>query len=248
MPARWLNARAVVTILLTGIIGALLGVGVGVYIANMAQPWYRAEMQLALLPGPSVPPEEISNYWEALSRGQAPRIAAEVLDQPRWIPAAAKAADVSEGSVLITAGVITDTTLITAGGEAPSAEAAEAAVTAAVQEATPLAQSVSGPFVLQVVQPAQGTAVSQTTPASQVIALAGLAGAVVGVGASLLFVRRRAAKDAARGPGGGSGQRGLAPRAPLPPQAPPRPDGHGVHPQRGGLRPGPAPVAPQRER
>ena len=49
MPARWLNARAVVTILLTGIIGALLGVGVGVYIANMSQPWYRAEMQLAML-------------------------------------------------------------------------------------------------------------------------------------------------------------------------------------------------------
>jgi hypothetical protein len=247
MPARWLNARAVVTILLTGIIGAMLGVGVGLYIANMEKPWYRAEMQLALLPGPDVPPDQISNYWEALSRGQAPKIAAEVLDQPRWNPAAAKAADVSEDSVLITAGVITDTTLITAGGEAPSAQAAEAAVTAAVQEATPLAQSVSGPFVLEVVQPAQGTAVSQTTPASQVIALAGLAGAVVGVGASLLFVRRRAARPAVRGTSGAPIQHGQPPRAPAPPLGP-RPDGHNAHPPHGGLRPGPAPVAPQRDR
>jgi hypothetical protein len=116
-------------------------------------------------------------------------------------------------------------------------------VTAAVQEATPLAQSVSGPFVLQVVQPAQGTAVSQTTPASQVIALAGLAGAVVGVGASLLFVRRRAARPAAR-PLGAPLQ---APRSPAPPLGP-RPDAHNARPPHGGLRPGPAPVAPQRDR
>jgi len=243
MPARWLNARAVVTILLSGIIGAMLGVGVGLYIAHMEKPWYRAEMQLALLPGPDVPPDQISNYWEALSRGQAPKIAAEVLAQPRWTPTAAKAANVSEDSVLITAGVITDTTLITAGGEAPSAQAAEAAVTAAVQEATPLAQSVSGPFVLQVVQPAQGTAVSQTTPASQVISLAGLAGAVVGVGASLLFVRSRASRGTARGPVGAPVQHGQPPR----PQAPPL--GHNnALPQHGGLRPGPAPLAPQRDR
>jgi hypothetical protein len=246
MPGSKFSVRAAAIVALLGIVGALVGVAVGLYLARTGKPWFRAEMELALLPGPDVPAEEISNYWEALARGQAPRIAAEVLDQPRWIPGAAKAAGVEEGAVLITAGVVTDTTLITVGGEAPSAEAAEAAVTAAVTEATPLAQSVSGPFVLQVVQPAQGTAVSQTTPDSQVVAVAGLAGLVVGAGAAVLFVRRRPGERPAApnvptgGPGGGGLRPGPAPqRHP----GPPRQDGpHGRPPV--GLRPGAAPLSP----
>jgi hypothetical protein len=251
MPGTKLNVRAAAIIALLGIVGALVGVAVGLYLARSGKPWFRAEMELALLPGPDVPAEEISNYWEALARGQAPRIAAEVLDQPRWIPGAAQAAGVDEGAVLITAGVVTDTTLITVGGEAPSAEAAEAAVTAAVTEATPLAQSVSGPFVLQVVQPAQGTAASQTTPDSQVVAVAGLAGLVVGAGAAVLFVRRRGAgpRSAPNPPiGGGQGGGGLRPGpAPQHPQGPPHQDGPPGRPPVG-LRPGAAPLSPHQRR
>jgi xanthosine utilization system XapX-like protein len=245
MPGSKLNLRAAAVIALLGIVGALVGVAVGLYLARTGKPWFRAEMELALLPGPDVPPEEISNYWEALARGQAPRIAAEVLDQPRWIPGAAAAAGVDEGAVLITAGVVTDTTLITVGGEAPSPEAAEAAVTAAVTEATPLAQSVSGPFVLQVVQPAQGTATSQTTPDSQVVAVAGLAGLVVGAGLAVLVVRRRGGGSPTAAGGAPTGAPGgLRPGAPSPrPGVPHRPDGHPGRPPVG-LRPGAAPLAP----
>jgi xanthosine utilization system XapX-like protein len=248
MPGPKLNVRAAAIIALLGIVGALVGVATGLYLARTGKPWFRAEMELALLPGPDVPAEEISNYWEALARGQAPRIAAEVLDQPRWAAGAAQAAGVEEGAVLITAGVVTDTTLITVGGEAPSAEAAEAAVTAAVTEATPLAQSVSGPFVLQVVQPAQGTAVSQTTPDSQVVAVAGVAGLVVGAGAAVLFVRRRGSTTGAAAPtprpGGGQSGGGLRPGpAPQRPPAPHRQDGPPGRPPVG-LRPGAAPLSP----
>lgn len=237
MPGTKLTVRAAAMIALIGVVGAMIGVAVGLYLARTGKPWFRAEMELALLPGPDVPPAEISNYWEALARGQAPRIAAEVLDQPRWIPGAAQAAGVEEGAVLITAGVVTDTTLITVGGEAPSAEAAEAAVTAAVAEATPLAQSVSGPFVLQVVQPAQGTAVSQTTPASQVVSVAGLAGLVVGAGAAVLVVRRRSGTPAAPTGPGVQGGRGPLHPGPAPYRPAPRQDGPPGRPPVG-VRPG----------
>lgn len=242
-----LNRRAVLMIALVALVGALLGAGVGLYLASTSKPYYRAETELAMLPGPDVPADQISNFWEALSRGQAPRIAAEVLNQPRWIAPAAQAAGFGADSITLTAGVVTDTTLITVGGGAPSAAGAEAAVNAAVQAATPLAQSVSGPFVLKVVQPADGTAKSLTTPSWQKVAIATLAGLVAGAGIGFLFARRRPAsaatpavgRPAAAGPSpAGPPQGRPAPQQ----QRPAAPVGPGQ------LRPGAAPVLPRRDR
>jgi hypothetical protein len=244
-----LNARAITMIVVAAVLGAVLGGGVGYYLASTSKPYYRAEMTLALLPGPGVTPDQISNYWEALSRGQAPRIAAEVLNQKRWIEPAAKAAGFDADSIGITAGVVTDTTLITVGGEAPSAAGAEAAATAAVTAATPLAQSVSGPFVLQVVQPAEGTAKSLTTPPGQTIAVATLAGLVVGAGLGFLVARRRPAAVASR-PGQPSSPHPV-PAAPVrsaPPQNRPGPPRQAMPPGQGQLRPGAAPVLPRPDR
>ena len=228
-------SRAVLTVAIVAVLGALLGAGVGAYLAATTKPFYRATIELALLPGASVPPEQISNYWEALARGQAPRVAAEVLNQPRWKAAAAKGAGVGVDSITIDAGVVTDTTLITVGVGAPTATAAEQGVTAAVREATPLAQQVSGPFVLQVVQPADGTAKSLTTPGGQVVAISALAGLAVGAGVGV-FLSRRA--------GGGSRQPAPAPPRPGP-QAPQREQGV-PDPRRMRHGPAGAPLGPPR--
>lgn len=208
----WLN-RTVLTVAVASLVGLLLGAGVGFYLATTTKPFYRAEMELALLPAASVQAEFISNYWEVLARGQAPRVAAEVLNQPRWREQAAAAAGVDRASVSLDAGVVTDTTLITVGVGAPSGVGAERGVKAAVEAATTLAQEVSGPFELRVVQPAEGTAKLITTPGSQVIAIAGLAGLAVGAGAGLLWLRRRKPAAPAR----------PAPRAQSPRPAAPRP-------------------------
>ena len=222
-----MTRRALLTVAVAALVGALLGAGVGYYLASSTKAFYRAEVELALLPGPNVSAEQISNYWEALARGQAPRVAAEVLNQPRWRGPAAAAAGVDQGSVTIDAGVVTDTTLITVGVGAPTAAGAEKGVMAVVAEATPLAQQVSGPFALQVVQPAEGTAKLLTTPNGQVVAIAALAGLAVGAGAGLIIVRRRPRT------------RVVAPPPRFRPAAPPLPrDPHPVVPDPSRMRPG----------
>lgn len=191
------GARGLLTVGVAGLIAALLGAGVGWYLAISSEPRYRAEMTLAMIPGPQVEVERISDYWEALSRGQASRIAAEVIDQPRWRSAAARVAGIPEGSFTTSTGVIADTSLISVGGEAPTEAGAAAAVTELVREATPVAESVAGPFSLQVVQSAEGATTLVSTPDSHLIGIAAAAGLVLGVGAALTALRRREARGAA---------------------------------------------------
>ncbi len=197
MEQNTLSGRALLTVVLTGLILAVVAVGVAAVALSFNEPRYRAEMQLALLPGPLVPPEELADYWEVLSAGQAARIGAEVLGQRRWLAPIAQAAGVGEGSIRVTSGAVGDTSLINVAVEAESAQAAERAAYALFREARPLVEQVSRPFVLEVVQPAAGTAAPTGPPRSQLLAVVGAAGLLIGSGVALLVVRHQAAGSSA---------------------------------------------------
>lgn len=195
MEQNTLSGRNLVAVVLTGLILAVAAVGAATVALSFSEPRYRAEMQLALLPGPRVPPEEVADYWEALSGGQAARIGAEVLGQRRWVTPVAQAAGVGEQPIRVTSGAIADTSLINVTVEAGSAQAAERAADALFREARPLVEQVSGPFVLEVVQPAAGTAAATGPPRSQLLAVVGAAALLIGSGVALLVVRQRAARS-----------------------------------------------------
>ncbi len=260
MSGHSLSRRAVVATVVAGIVGAVLAGAAGLYVATVADKRYRAEMELALTPGPGTPPDRISDYWEALSRGQASRIAAEVLSHRRWRDPAAAAAAVRPQEITVTSGVIADTTLITVGVEAPSARAAEVAVDSLVREAAPTAERISGPFTLQVVQTAAGGAVLVSTPRWQTLIVSVLAGVMVGSGSMLLVQRARARRPAAppraSASAGDTGRKqpvtpapavGGSDRQAVPAPQPSAPPSAGPQPERlrnsGPPRPKPAPAA-----
>lgn len=185
------DRRALIKVVVAALVGAALAVGASYALLAQSPPQYRAEAQVALLPGPRVPPEKIADYWDALSRGQAGRIAAEVLSQRRWEDPAARAGGVPQSSIQVSAGVIADTSLINVDVVADSPQAAEVAVAAVIREATPVVEQVSGPFTLQIVQSADGSGTHVGAPATQVYAVAGGAGVLIGGGLALALVRRR---------------------------------------------------------
>ncbi len=192
-----LDKRKLVIIALAGVIAALLGMS-SVLIAQSVTPnRYRAETQVALVPSRQAPVQEISSLWEALSRGQAGVIGAEVLGQRRWLAPASAASGVPVGALTLAAGPVANTTLINVSVEAPSAWAAEAAVDAVVREGRPVVEQVSGPFALEVVQDAAGSATEVGATGGQAVAFAGAAGLLIGGGSTLLVTRRRAKLAAA---------------------------------------------------
>jgi hypothetical protein len=206
-----LSRRAQVGVVLAAIAGAVISVGVAYGILANAEPRYRAETQVALLPERNTPPVDLSNYWEALSRGQAARIGAEVLGQRRWLAPAAQAAGVPVSSIKLSAGAVADTTLIDVSLEAGSATAAETALNTAVREARPVVEDVSGPFALEVVQSADGSAQKLGVASKQLFAAVGAAGLMTGGGLALMAVRRRPAAAKSRpAPPPPSGGNGLA--------------------------------------
>lgn len=196
MPETRLTARALLVVAVSGLLCAVAGFSLASVALMFQEPRYRAETQLALLPGPFVPPQEVADSWEALSRGQAARIAAEVLGQRRWREAAAQSAGVSPESVTITAGAVADTTLIDVGVEAGSQRAAEQAAATLVREARPVVEQVSGPFILEILQPAEGNAKQVGTPPGQLLAVASAAGLLLGSGGALLVLRHRTGRRA----------------------------------------------------
>lgn len=198
-----LDKRVVLLVVVAGLIFAVVAMVASVTLAYEA-PRYRAETEVALLPGRNVPPQELVTSWEALSRGQAARIAAEVLHQRRWIAPAAQSAGVPPASISITAGAIADTSLVTVGVEAASPQAAEEAATALVREARPVVEQVSGPFVLETLQPADGSASPTGTPLDQLLAVAGAAGLLIGSGGTLMVIRNWASWTSLRGAIGGA--------------------------------------------
>ncbi|QZH66842.1 hypothetical protein [Mycolicibacterium farcinogenes] len=175
----WLNPVVVAC----AVIGLVLGAVAGFLFP--VSTTYRATAQVALVPGPNLTTADASAYWEVLTQGQVSRTAAAVFSDPRWASSAASAAEVDESSLILTAGAVPDTTMVSITADAPSAHAAHAAVADLLAKATPEVSAVSAPFQVRVVSPPSG-AYAMTTSRSQLLlagALGGLIfGAVIGLG------------------------------------------------------------------
>ncbi|GAY12223.1 hypothetical protein [Pseudonocardia sp. N23] len=190
-----LSRKALLIIAATGLVTALLALLVTHLVVGSAQPTYRATTQVALVPAPTVPAEQVPSYWESLAGGQAATIGAEVLKQTQWLAPAAQAANVAPADVTVTAAATASTSLITVTVTTTSPQGAEAAATALVQAATPTVQQVSGPYILQVAQPAAGTAVSASIPESQLLMVVFAGGLFVGAGVALVVARSRGRRE-----------------------------------------------------
>jgi hypothetical protein len=174
-----------------GILGAVLASGLALLIMSTSAPSYRAESEVAILPSATIPPDQIPDFWEALSRGQVARTSAEVLGQPQWLADAARTVGRPPSALSLTSGVIPDTTLIKLTLEADSAPVAERALRVVIERGSPLASLASGPFVLVTIQEPEGTATPVGAVLGQLLPLAAVAGLLVGVGIALLISRGR---------------------------------------------------------
>jgi capsular polysaccharide biosynthesis protein len=183
------------------LIGAVLGAALGFLLAPTAHR-YKASANVGLLPAASLTPADASAFWEVLTRGQISRTAAVLYNDPRWLPSAANAAKVSPDELSVTASALPDTTMLTVTAEANSAAAAESALNDVLATATPEVTSLSNPFAVKVLWPAQASAVSVPVPSSlQVAAAGGLGGALVCVGIGWIVLRsRRTSGGLARAP------------------------------------------------
>lgn len=191
-----LSRRALLVIAATGLVTALVALLVTHLVVGSEQPTYRATAQVALVPAPTVPAEQVPSYWESLGGGQAATIGAEVLKQSQWLAPAAQAANVAPDQVTVTAAATASTSLITVTATTTSPQGAEAAATALIQAATPTVQQVSGPYTLQVAQPATGTAVPASIPESQLLMVVFAGALFVGAGVALVVARGRARRQA----------------------------------------------------
>ncbi|PZS37567.1 MAG: hypothetical protein DLM62_18495 [Pseudonocardiales bacterium] len=183
---------------MAGLLGALVAAALTLLIATVSSHNHRAQMELAMLPSSVLTPQEVPSFWEALNQGQVTRTAVEVFGQRRWVPAAAAAAGVPASSLALDAGVVPNTTLMRVTMEAGSALAAERALTAAVQQALPLAQQVSGPFTILAIQGAEGTAVPVGPPVRQLVIVLAAGGFLVGAGIASLVMGRSTVAPAAQ--------------------------------------------------
>lgn len=195
------------TCLIVGIL-ATLGMLMGAVSADALtnrQNRYTAQATLAMLPARDLPLEQVSNFWEVLNRGQATGSAAIVLQDNRWLASAAAAAGVSRSDLVLSAGAIPETTLVTVTMTAQSAEAAEAALATVLADAVGPAAEVSGPFRLETVVPPDGSATAMSPTPIQVFGTLGIAGALIGAAAGYRasrFMRERSARKSDVAAGG----------------------------------------------
>ncbi|MGQ9406677.1 lipopolysaccharide biosynthesis protein [Mycolicibacterium gilvum] len=177
-----------------GVIGLLAGALLGSLVLGGTKR-YTAEATLAMLPASYIPTSEAAGYWEVLNHGQATRSAALVLGQGTWLPTAAAAAGVAPSELSLTAGAVRDTTLIGVTIEANSPEAAEAALSSVLIDATGPATDISGPFRLEVIKSPVGSAQSINPSILQTAGAGGIAGLALGAGIGLLAGRRPRRSD-----------------------------------------------------
>lgn len=169
-----------------------LGMVAGVLLADAfadRENRYTAQATLAMLPARDLPLEQVSNFWEVLNRGQATGSAAVVLNDGRWLGPAAAVAGVPRSDLTLSAGAIPETTLITVAMTARSANAAETALATVLADAVGPAAEVSGPFRLETVVPAQGSATAVSPTPIQVFGALGVAGSLIGAGAGYRVAR-----------------------------------------------------------
>ena len=186
-------------IILFALIGAVLGAIFGALAAPTAER-YKATAYIALIPGPDLTTVESSSFWEVLTRGQITRTAAIVYDDTRWLPSAAKAANVRQSELTIAASALPNTSVFSVTVKANSSAAAEAALSDVLIKAAPQVASVTQPFVAKLLAPTEGTAYPvPLPPRTQFAAAGGLAGLLVGGGIGWYFLRRRLGPQVADG-------------------------------------------------
>lgn len=191
-----LTRRSIIAIMAAGLLTGVVALLATMFVVGNVQPTYRAEGLVAMVPSKQVPAGEQTSLLEALSGGQASRVAAEVFKQSKFVDAAAQAAGVSASSLQVTAAPVDATQLIAVTVTGPSAAAAEAAAKAIILAGTPAVQTVSGgQYDLPIIQDPAGTAVSASVSASQLLIVAFIGGLLVGAGAALIIVRARSRGD-----------------------------------------------------
>lgn len=173
------------------LVGAVLGVAFGALAAPTAER-YTASVNVAMIPAPTLTTVESSSFWEVLTRGQISRTAAIVYEDPRWLASAAKAADVRQSELTLTASALPDTSVIAVTVTASSSAAAEAALSDVLVTAAPEVAAVTAPFLTKVLSPTQGAAQPVPLPGRAQVAAAGaLAGLLAGGSIGWYFLRRR---------------------------------------------------------
>jgi hypothetical protein len=183
-----LLARAVLVVPILATLGLLIGLIVANALTGREER-FTAQATLAMLPEKNIPLEQVSNFWEILSRGQATGSAAIVLNDGSWLDAAAQAAGVPKSQLTVSAGAVPNTTLITVTMTAQSARAAEVALESVLANATPQAAAVSGPFSLETIVPPAGSARAMGPAPVQMLGALGVAGLLAGAGVGLLISR-----------------------------------------------------------
>ncbi len=180
-----------VVIAVVALIGAFIGALLGAFVAPQASR-YTASANVALLPGPDLTTVEASNFWEVLTRGQVTRTAAIVYNDPRWLPSAAKAANVPQSKLTLAAAALPETTMLAVTVTAASPAAAEAGLQDVLTTATSDVTSLAAPYLVKVLWPPAGSAVRVPAPSRPQVAAAGaLGGLLVGGGIGWFVLRRR---------------------------------------------------------
>jgi hypothetical protein len=178
-------------IIVLALIGAVVGAGLAVA-ATPKSTRYEIEAQVALVPAPDLTMAEASNFWEVLTRGQMTRTAAILYQDWRWLPAAAEDAKVPYGSVTLTAAAMPETTLLTVTVTAGSKDAARAALTSVMNNATPEVTSMVQPYFVKVLWPRDDAAHALPGPdTTQLAAGGGLGGLLFGGAVGYFLVRWR---------------------------------------------------------
>ncbi|WP_133148005.1 hypothetical protein [Mycobacterium lehmannii] len=178
-------------ILLFALIGAVLGAAFGALAAPTSQR-YTASVNVALTPGPDLTTAESSSFWEVLTRGQISRTAAIVYEDSRWLTSAAKAANVRQSELTLSANALPDTSVLSVSVTANSSAAAEAALSDVLTTASAEVASVTAPFLAKTLSPTEGSARRVPVPGKAQFAAAGaLAGLLGGGSVGWYFLRRR---------------------------------------------------------
>lgn len=192
-----LLARTRLMVIVLAAVGLLAGVFAAAAFTGRGER-FTAEATLAMLPGPEVPLDQASNFWEVLNRGQATRSAAIVLGNDRWLDAAASTAGVPKSELTLAAGALPDTTLITVTMQANSANVADVALESVLTSSSDVAATVSGPFKLESITSPDSGAQSMSPDRMQMFGALGIAGLSIGAGAGLLVSRAARGRSARR--------------------------------------------------
>ena len=171
-----------------GLVGLAAGL-IAAYLYSGAQERVKAQATLSMLPGPEVPELNLPDYWEVINQGQPTRSAGIVLADSHWLNSAATAAGVPRSELELVAGAIPETSLIIVTMKADSPEAAERALDSVLKQASGVAASAAGPYILETVTSPVGSARSIMPTQAQWTAGLGIGGLLVGVGLGLVISR-----------------------------------------------------------